>query len=158
MRMRRILTVMVAVLMLVGALAATGAARGRDGMTRFEVNVIGNVDTEIYYDWGWTLNEHVETTDGEFLGWSGGPCMNLSPDPDVLDRYTCDLGMRLPDGDIIFGGPLDLNEWTAGETVFAVTGGTGKFRHISGEVRLIPAEDFSYSRLIFRVKGACARY
>jgi hypothetical protein len=159
MRMRRILTVVVVVLVMVGGMAATGVAGNSDGgVNRWEVIVIGNLETERYYDWGWTLNEEVETTDGEHLGWSGGPCMQLSPDPEALDRFYCDLGMRLPDGDIIFGGPIDLNEWFEGETVFAVNGGTGKFRNISGEVRIIPAEDFSHSRLIFRVKNAKASY
>lgn len=157
MRMRRVSIVALLILAMLSVMAAAGAAR--DGSTgRFEVLVFANPDTELYYDWGWTLNEEVTTTDGEHLGWSIGPCMNTSPDPDVTDRYWCDLGMRLPDGDIIFGGPIDIDEWLDGETVFAVQGGTGKFRDISGEVQLIPSEDLTHSRLIFRVRGARAGY
>ena len=53
MRMRRALTVFVAVVcLLVGVMAATSAARGNNGGRQFEVLVIPNADTEVYYDWG----------------------------------------------------------------------------------------------------------
>lgn len=159
MRMRRILTFLVAVCLFVAITAAASTAQGSGGVTEFEVIVIPNLDTEVYYDWGWTLYEELTTADGEHLGWSGGPCFNLNPGlGDEFEDFVCDLGMRFPDGDITVNGPIGLDDWVAGETVMAVTGGTGKFRHISGEVAIIPAEDFSYSTLIFRVKHAKAGY
>ena len=118
----------------------------------------GGVTVEVYYDWGWTLFEEITTTDGEHLGWSGGPCFNLSGDPEVFEHLVCDFGMAFPDGDITVNGAISLDEWSEGETVMAVTGGTGAFRHISGEVAIIPEADFSYSTLVFNVKNAGARY
>lgn len=167
MRMRRILTFLVAVCLFVGAMATASIARGTDavayrasgGVTEFEVLVIPNLDAEVYYDWGWTLYEELTTTDGEPLGWSGGPCFNLNPGlgEESMD-FVCDFGMRFPDGDITVNGAISLADYPEGETAMAVTGGTGKFRHISGEVAIIPEEDFSYSTLIFRVKHAKATY
>jgi hypothetical protein len=154
MRMRRILTVVLVLCVLVGVMAATGAATKEGGVNRFELRVIPNAETELFYDWGWTLNEEIATIEGELIGWNGGPCMQLSPDPDATDRFWCDFGMQLPDGTIIFGGPVSLDDYMEGKIVFAVTGGTGKFRNIHGEVRLVPEEDLSYATLIFRVKGA----
>jgi len=159
MRIRRVLIVLVAVVcLLVGVMAAASAARGNNGGHQFEVLVIPNADTEVYYDWGWTLFEELTTTDGEHLGWSGGPCFNLSGDLEVLENFVCDFGMAFPDGDITVNGAISLAEWSEGETIMAVTGGTGAFRHISGEVAIIPAEDFSYSTLVFKVKNAGVRY
>lgn len=158
MRMRRILIVVLVLGVMVGAMATASAANNRGGVNQFELIVIPNAETEVYYDWGWTLNETVASTEGEVLGWSGGPCMTLSADPEAFDRFYCDLGMRLPDGDIVFGGPIDLNEWLAGDTVFAVTGGTNKFRNVSGEVRIIPEEDLSSARMIFHLKNSRASY
>ncbi len=159
MRMRRILTVLVAVVcLLVGVMAATSAARGSKSANRFDVKVFVNVDTEVYYDWGFTLFEELTTTEGEHLGWSEGVCFNLSGDPEIFEDLVCDFGMRFPDGDITVSGAINLNEFTEGDTVVPVTGGTGKFRHISGEVSIIPAEDLSYSTVVFRVKHARASY
>ena len=159
MRMRRILTVFVAVCLLVGVMATAGAARGSDGVTGFEVNVIVNPDTEVYYDWGFTLYEELRTTDGEHLGWSAGPCFNTNPDLGAESaEYVCDFGMQFPDGKITVNGAINMTEFFAGDTVVAVTGGTGKFTHVSGEMAIIPAEDFSHSRLVFEVKHAKAGY
>ena len=158
MRTRRILTVVAVALLLVGAVAATGVAGERSDGNDFEVLVVANPDAEVYYDWGWTLYEELTTTDGEHLGWSGGPCFNLSPDPEVFENFVCDLGMHFPDGTITVNGALNIDEWAVGETVAAVTGGTGAFRDISGEVAIIPSEDFTYSTLVFRVKHAKASY
>ncbi len=158
MRMRRILTVLAVACLLVGVMATTSTARGNSDVTRFEVIVLPNLDTEVYYDWGWTLYEELTTTDGEHLGWSGGPCFNLSGNPEVFEDLVCSFAMRLPDGDIIVNGAANMDEFAEGETVMAVTGGTGKFRNISGEVAIIPAEDFSYSTLVFNVKHAKASY
>ena len=55
--------------------------------------------------------------------------------------------------DITVNGALNINEWIEGETVVPVTGGTGAFHNISGEVAIIPAEDSSYSTLVFQVKN-----
>ena len=159
MRMRRVLIVLVAVVcLLVGVMAATSAARGNNGGHQFEVLVIPNLDTEVYYDWGWTLFEEITTTDGEHLGWSGGPCFNLSGDPEVFEHFVCDFGMQFPDGSITVNGDINMDEYIAGDGVMAVTGGTGAFRHISGEVAIIPEADFSYSTLVYSVKNAGARY
>ena len=159
MRMRRIPTFLVAVCLFVGVLATTGAAKGSGGANEFEVIVIPNLETEVYYDWGWTLYEELTTTDGEHLGWSGGPCFNLNPDlGDESTDFVCDFGMHFPDGAITVNGAISLTDWIDGETVMAVTGGTGKFRHVTGEVAIIPEDDFSYSTLVFRVQRAKARY
>ena len=159
MRMRRILMFSVAVCLFVGVMATASTARGSGGANEFEVKVIPNLDTEVYYDWGWTLYEELTTTEGEHLGWSGGPCFNLNPElGDESTDFVCDFGMSFPDGDITVNGAIGIIDWIEGETVMAVTGGTGKFRHISGEVAIVPAEDFSYSTLIFRVKHAKASY
>ncbi len=157
MRMRRILTVLVVVLLLVGVLASTGTARQR-GWGTFEVKVIPNVETEVIYDWGWTMLEELTSMDGEHLGHSGGVCFNLSGDPEVFEEFVCDFGMRFPHGDITVNGAINMNEWLEGDTVMPVTGGTGKFRHIRGQVSIIPAEDFSYSTLVFKVRGTWIRY
>lgn len=160
----RIVTVLTVVCLLLGVMVAgvmattDEAARANGGVTRFEVIVVANPETEAYYDWGWTLYEEIRTTDGEHLGLGGGPCFNLSPDSEILEDAVCDLGMRFPDGTITVNGAINLTEWAAGETVMAVTGGTGKFAHVSGEVAIIPAEDFTYSRVIFYLRNAKARY
>lgn len=156
MRMRRILTVLAVACLFVGVMATTSAARGNNDVNRWEVIVLPNLDTEVYYDWGWTLYEELTTIDGEHLGWSQGPCFNLNTD--IGEDFVCNFGMRFPDGDITVNGAISISEYIAGEAVMPVTGGTGKFRNISGEVAIIPQEDLSYSTLVFQVKNAKASY
>ena len=125
-------------------------------MNRWEVLVLVNPDTEVYYDWGFTLYEELTTLDGEHLGFSQGPCFIL--DPDIGEKFVCNFGMRFPDGDITVNGALNINEYLAGETLVPVTGGTGAFRNVSGEVAIIPDESFTYSTLVFEVKNGKASY
>jgi hypothetical protein len=66
--------------------------------------------------------------------------------------------MRFPDGDITVNGALNINERIEGETVVSVTGRTGAFSNISGEVAIIPADDWSYSTLVFDVKHGKTSY
>jgi hypothetical protein len=156
MRMRRILTVLAAACLLVGLMATTSAAKGNNDVNRWEVLVLVNPETEVYYDWGFTLYEELTTLDGEHLGWSQGPCFIV--DPDVGEEFVCDFGMRFPDGDITVNGAISFGEFLEGETVVPVTGGTGAFRNISGEVAIVPQGDFSYSKLVFDVKKGKASY
>ena len=158
MRMRRILTVLAVVCLIVGVMATAGSARGRHNQNHWEVIVLPNPEAEVNYDWGWTLYEELTTTDGEHLGWSGGPCFNLNTNPQVFEDFVCTFGMRFPDGDITVNGALNFDEYVVGETLVSVTGGTGAFRNITGEVAIIPADDFSYSTLVFNVKQGKASY
>ena len=158
MRMRRILAVLAVVFLVVGVMATASTAWGQGGGHEFEVTVHVNPDAEVIYDWGWTMNEELTTTDGEHLGWSQAACFNLSGDPEIIEEVVCTFGMRFPDGDITVGGALSIAEWFEGDTVVPVTGGTGMFRHITGEVAIIPADDFETSTLVFRVKRAGVRY
>ena len=161
MGMRRIFTVALLTLMVAGLIATAGAAYGT-GDSRgggFEIIAIPQLHEDVYYDWGWTFQDAIETTDGEPIdGWDGGRCVNLDSDPEAIDRYMCELVFRLPDGDITAAGPFDVNEFGNGGSVFAVTGGTGAFRNIRGDVTVMPAADFSSSRVVFRVMGAAAGY
>ena len=156
MRMRRILTVLAVACLLLGVMASASAAKGNSDVNQWEVIVIANPETEVYYDWGWTLYEELTTTDGEHLGWSQGPCFNLNPE--IGENFVCNFGMRFPDGDITVNGAMSISEYVEGETVAPVTGGTGAFSNISGEVAIIPADDWSYSTLVFDVKHGKASY
>ena len=156
MRMRRILTVLAVACLLVGVMATTSAARGNNDVNRWEVLVLVNPETEVYYDWGFTLYEELTTLDGEHLGWSQGPCFIV--DPDIGENFVCDFGMRFPGGDITVNGAISINEYLEGETVVPVTGGTGAFRNVSGEVAIIPDESLTYSTLVFQLKNGKARY
>ena len=156
MRMRRILTVLAVACLLVGVMATTSAARGNNDVNRWEVLVLVNPETEVYYDWGFTLYEELTTLDGEHLGWSQGPCFIL--DPDIGENFVCDFGMRFPDGDITVNGALSISEYFEGETVVPVTGGTGAFRNVSGEVAIIPDESLNHSTLVFELKNGKASY
>ena len=157
MRMRRILTVLAVACLLVGVMATTSAARGNNDVNRWEVLVLVNPETEVYYDWGFTLYEELTTLDGEHLGFSQGPCFIV--DPDVGENFVCDFGMRFPDGDITVNGAISLNDYLVeGESVVPVTGGTGAFSNVSGVATIIPAEDLSYSTLVFELKHSKASY
>ncbi len=161
MSVRRTFTVALLTLMVAGLIATAGAAYGT-GENRgggFEIIAIPQVEHDVYYEWGWTFQDRMETTDGVPIdGWDGGQCVNLDADPEALDKYMCHLVFRLPEGDITAAGPIGFDEFAAGDTVFAVTGGTESFRNIRGEVAVIPAADFSSSRVVFRVMGAAAGY
>jgi hypothetical protein len=160
--MRRIFTVVLLTLLVAGLIATAGAAYGvggNKGGGGFEIIAIPQPEHDVYYDWGWTFQDAIETTAGEPIdGWDGGQCVNLDADPEAIDKYTCNLVFHLPDGDITAAGPFDINEYSAGRSVFAVTGGTGAFRNIRGEVEVLPAADWSRARVVFRVMGAAAGY
>lgn len=159
MGMRRIFTVVLLTLMVAGLIATAGAAYGT-GETRgggFEIIAVPQLEHDVYYDWGWTFQDAFETTDGEPIGWGGGQCVNLDADPEAIDSM-CHLVIRLVDGDITAAGPIDMNEFGDGGSVFAVTGGTGEFRNIRGEMKVMPSADWSTSRVVFRVMGAGAGY
>lgn len=136
--------------------AAYGTGESRGG--GFEIIAVPQADQDVDYDWGWPFQHAFETTDGEPIGSGGGQCVNLDADPEATDKYTCDLVFRLPEGNITAAGPIAFDEFYAGQTVFAVAGGTGSFRNIRGEVAVFPSADASHSRAVFRVMGAAAGY
>ena len=154
----RRLVVLIVLVMVAGVVVATASvATAREGGPGFEVVAIP-VQGDVPIDQGWVLQDRMETTDGEVLGWDGGSCISVDPDPLVDDRYMCELVMHFPDGDIVAVGSFSIPEFIEGDTVFAVTGGSGAFRFVQGDVQVIPEEDFSSSRVIFRVTGNTVRY
>lgn len=133
---------------------ASGASQGSGTFT-----LVAIVDTEFEpIDRGFTWTDRLETTDGVAVdGWDGGRCMSLVADTEVANRYMCEMVVQLPEGDIVTAGAFDLG---AGEDiVFAVTGGSGSFRNVRGEVEVKPVPDTDdRAFVIFRLRGASVRY
>jgi allene oxide cyclase len=77
------------------------------------------------------------------IGTDNGSCIRTA----VGKSYECTWTTSLPGGSIVVSGPfLD-----AGDSILAVTGGTGKYRRAGGQMRLHPrnaagsAYDFKFS-------------
>ncbi len=156
--MRRAVVVAVLLTLVAGILITAGVAVARDGRTGFEIDVFPVLEADIPIDQGWVLQDRMESLEGEVLGWDGGTCVSVDPDPLVADRYMCELVFHFPHGDIVAAGAFSIPEWLAGDTVFAVTGGSGAFRFVRGDVQVIPTPDLSSSRVVFRVTGNHVSY
>lgn len=149
--MTAVLTALVAGVMLTASIAT---ANDRGGGFEIVVFPVGDVPI----DQGWVFQDRMETLDGEYLGWDGGPCVSVDADPAVDDRYMCEMVFDFPDGDIVAMGAFSLTEYIEGDAVFAVVGGSRAFRNVRGEVLVIPAEDFSSAQVIFRIIGNTVQY
>lgn len=153
---RRLLVMTVLVGLVAALLLVAGAASARDGKSGFEIVVYPQGDVLI--DQGWAFQDLMESLDGEALGWDGGTCVSVDPDPAVDDMYMCEMVFDFPDGDVVAAGAFSITEYIEGDSVFAVTGGSGAFRYVRGEVLVIPTADFSSAQVIFRVTGNTVRY
>ena len=155
MRLRKTLLVVVLLAMVGGLLATTGIAFGGSERSEFAVVAVIQPEHDVLTERGWTFQDALETVHGDPIdGWDGGRCTNLDADDEATDKYMCELVFDLPRGTITAEGPFDINEWIGGESIFAVTGGTGAYRHIRGEVSVQPEPNLTYSLVVFRVTGA----
>ncbi|PRX46974.1 hypothetical protein B0I33_10671 [Prauserella shujinwangii] len=85
-----------------------------------------------------SLFTHALFRDGEEVGFDGGACTVVRIEDDGRYYILCNVSMMLPEGTIAFQ--------TFVEEVFppppfyaAITGGTGEYRGISGEMHIDPA-------------------
>jgi len=157
----KLLAVLLSVTML-GAFATTQVANAgpRDGAS-FSLVAFPVTEGEPI-ERGVTFTDRLETTNGVPIdGWDGGRCINLSPDPEAVDQWMCEMVVRLPDGDLTAAAAVDFgtivgDDW---QIVFAVTGGTNAFRNARGEIIVEPGPVDSGGVLVhFRLRGASSAY
>jgi len=100
--------------------------------------VVEHADTDTTADTGPTgdspgdvltfANPIFDATNSRQVGTDNGSCIRTA----VGVSYECSWTTSLPGGSIMVSGPfLD-----AGDSTLAVTGGTGRYRAVSGEMRL----------------------
>jgi hypothetical protein len=160
MRSWKLLVLLLAVVLL-GTLALTGVATaGPRNSSSF--TLVAVVDTTFEpIDRGITFTDNFETMTGDPVdGWEGGKCINLTPDPDATDQWTCEMVVQLPEGTLSGVAVVDFERVAAGgEVTFGVTGGTGAFRSARGEVGVLPYPgDPNRAYIEFRLVGASASY
>jgi hypothetical protein len=159
-RTKNILAIMLAVLVLSALAFASVASANPSDAGGVSFTLVAHPVTEnVPLERGFTWTDRIETTDGEVIGWAGGRCLNLNPDPAVFSQYMCDMVMHLPDGDIMGTAVFDIEAIVPGEEFiqFAVTGGTDSFRNARGEIGVIPKDEVSVY-VPFRLIGASADY
>ena len=161
MRKRRLLIVLVAVV-LIGAFVLTGVAiAGPRGSSTFTL-ILENSSFTGLARGDLVFTDRFWTEDGTPIeGWGGGSCVNLSPDPEAIDSYLCSAVYELPDGDLTFSFALDFTEMVGDdwEVDIAITGGTGAFRNVRGELILTQNPDNPDQSLgHFHLIGASATY
>ena len=89
--------------------------------------------------------EHTNTT---AVGVSNGFCIRTEFGP-AVSTWECNFTTTLPGGTLTVEG--QFFELPSADSTMAVTGGTGKFRHATGEMALhaLSATEFSFT---FRIK------
>ena len=145
----KLVALALAVLML-GSFGMAGAAAtgGHCDETSFTLKATGITAGEPI-ERGFTWTDRVSTLEGEEIGWDGGRCINLvadvkPPQETPQDKWMCEMVFHLPDGDITTATSVDFGALATGEVetiVFAVTGGTGDFRHVTGELEVVPVSE-----------------
>jgi hypothetical protein len=80
----------------------------------------------------------------------GGPGL-IVPDPTLEDRLgSCTLTLRLPQGDLVAGGTLDITHLEAADQVTVpIVGGSGTYRQANGTITLQQPSVYSFDR--FRI-------
>jgi hypothetical protein len=158
-RFWKLLAVVMASALLV-SFAVAGSASGKPGQSGSFTLVAISETADIPIERGFTWTDRFETTDGDAVdGWGGGRCINMSPDPEALSQWMCDMVIHLPQGDITATGSLDVLAIIAGDNVvFGVTGGTGQFRNARGELEVVPIPDSANALAVFRLLGASASF
>lgn len=154
-RTRRIVAVILAVLMLSAlAFAGVAAAKGKDGGTSTFTLVARNRDYVDVDNWAFTAVDDLYESDGQTQivgGWTGGQCVVVGENA----GYVCHMVVRLPEGDIASTALVEMG--TTDPWMWAVTGGTGDFSNVRGEIEtegVAPA----VVNFTFRLKGATADY
>ena len=93
-------------------------------------------------------NEVFEHTNTTAVGVSNGFCIRTQFAP-TASTWECNFTTTLPGGSLTVEG--QFFELPSADSTMAVTGGTGKFRHATGEMLLhaVSATEFSFT---FRIK------
>lgn len=154
-RTKRVVAVALLMLML-SALAFAGMASADDDDNKREPASFTLVASPSTTDapGGFTWTAELETTKGLPVGWQGGQCVELQLE---LDRYLCDMVVRLPEGDLTAAALVEMDAAT--DWLYAVTGGTGKFHKARGEIEeAVLSEDPFLVSMTFRLENARANY
>ncbi len=88
-------------------------------------------------------NSDMQTEDGTIIGTGSGHCTQLDSDR----NFFCSFVISLTDRGIIAGQGVQLTEPL--ESTFAITGGTGEFAGISGQMTSTPVEN--RARFIYEI-------
>jgi len=93
-------------------------------------------------------NQVFERTNTTAVGVDNGFCIRTEFGP-AASTWECNFTTTLPGGSLTVEGPFF--ELPSADSTLAVTGGTGKFRHATGEMTLhaVSATEFSFT---FRIK------
>lgn len=93
-------------------------------------------------------NQVFERTNATAVGVSNGFCIRTEFGP-AVSTWECNFTTTLPGGSLTVEG--QFFELPSADSTMAVTGGTGKFRHATGEMALhsLSATEFSFT---FRIK------
>lgn len=81
---------------------------------------------------------------GQVIGSDGGTCTTTNPDGDV----TCNIGMRLPGGELTFGGLAN-----GPDNVFVITGGSGRYVNARGTAHAVDHPDGAGSDVTITFNG-----
>lgn len=81
--------------------------------------------------------------EGKEIGRLGGVCTATKVESDKDFETQCQVTYHLSKGQITVQGLLDADDFEEGEFTEAVTGGTGIYKNVSGEVHVELTEDGS---------------
>jgi hypothetical protein len=91
-------------------------------------------------------NELFNDTDSTVVGSNQGQCVRIDP---VAGTWECAFTNVLEGGQLMVEGPFH----DTGESLFAITGGTGRYKGSRGTMRLLAGPGANEFTFMFRVIG-----
>src|SRR5919198_4708955 len=137
-----------AVLLTVMVVSGGAGTTGRGGKT---IHVIEHATSDTTTDTGdpgdtpgdvlTFANDVFDASDSHKVGTDQGYCIRVV----AGTSYECNYTTFLPDGQIVVEGPF----YDAKDSTLAITGGTGRYRHVRGAMELQSLEGGTKYRFVF---------
>ncbi|GIK66947.1 MAG: hypothetical protein BroJett018_47410 [Chloroflexota bacterium] len=138
MTFKRIALLTFIVVLMAALIAVHNATRSKASDDAVIIHVVEHADTDVVTDTGAEgdsvgdiltfANEVYDENDAELVGSDNGYCVRTV----VGAAWECFWTLTLADGQITVEGPFS----DTGDTVLAITGGTGAYAHASGQMEL----------------------
>lgn len=152
MTFKKIALLTLIVVTIAALIAVHGSQRSKASEDTVTIHVVEHADTDVVTDLGEEgdtvgdiltfANEVYDENDAEMVGTDNGYCVRTV----VGAAWECFWTLTLADGQLTVEGPFS----DTGDTVLAITGGTGAYSHAAGQMTLHAhnaegtAYDFTY--------------
>jgi allene oxide cyclase-like protein len=134
-------SVVLAAVVIAGMLASGASAIGEPKIFKVEADITQIAQLDLGpAGWG-QGDEFVFHRDlvkhGQTIGHDGGVCMATFVPTDAAPQYQCSVTLRLPKGQIATQGLLEIADPASFTGTSAITGGTGAYDNVRGEVSIV---------------------